>query len=239
MLAESELPAKYWADAVQTMVYVQNLLPNFRQPKTIPAELWTGQHQDILHLCPFGCTSYAYVPLDLNLSKLNPRSVKTALLGYFGYNRYKLLDKSTGAVFKSRDIIFEEEITHLAKQPTATIFSDDNDPLAYRSLYDCSEVRPGNDPKPEPTSLLIQGIAPRPLAIFDLHKNDKNEHIIPHTDSNIPIMAKDSNEETSENPSNLSLALRRTCRTIRPTTQLQELIEYTNRPIVNNIEDNN
>ena len=46
-LAESGLPVKYWADAVQTIVYTQNLLPNPRQPITILAELWTGRCQDI------------------------------------------------------------------------------------------------------------------------------------------------------------------------------------------------
>jgi len=38
-LAESRLPVKYWADAVQIVVYIQNLLPNSRQPKATPAEL--------------------------------------------------------------------------------------------------------------------------------------------------------------------------------------------------------
>ena len=38
-LAESRLPVKYWADAVQIVVYIQNLLPNSRQPKVAPAEL--------------------------------------------------------------------------------------------------------------------------------------------------------------------------------------------------------
>jgi len=67
--------------------------------------------------------------LDLNLSKLNPRSVKTALLGYFGHNGYKLLDKSTGTVFKSQDVIFKEGTTHLAKQPTPVVFYDNNNPF--------------------------------------------------------------------------------------------------------------
>jgi len=121
VLAESGLPMKYWADAVWTVVYIWNLLPNSRQSKAIPAELWTRQHQDISYLWPFGYTSYAHIPLDLSFSKLNPRSVKTALLGYFGYNRYKLLDKNTSTIFKSRDIIFKEEITHLVKQLTPTM----------------------------------------------------------------------------------------------------------------------
>jgi len=42
-------------------------------------------------------------------------SVKTALLVYFGHDGYKLLDKSTSAIFKSRDVIFKERITYLAK----------------------------------------------------------------------------------------------------------------------------
>ena len=41
-MAESGLPIKYWADAMQTVVYIWNLLSNFQQPKIIPAELWFG-----------------------------------------------------------------------------------------------------------------------------------------------------------------------------------------------------
>ena len=72
-MAESGLPMKYWTDTVQTVVYVQNLLSNSQQPKTISAELWSRQCQDISHLRPFGCTSYVHVLLDLNLSKLSSR----------------------------------------------------------------------------------------------------------------------------------------------------------------------
>ena len=38
-LAESGLPVKYWADVVWTIVCTWNLLPNPRQPKTIPVKL--------------------------------------------------------------------------------------------------------------------------------------------------------------------------------------------------------
>jgi len=41
-MAESGLSAKYWANAVQTVVYIRNLLPNSQQPEIIPAELWFG-----------------------------------------------------------------------------------------------------------------------------------------------------------------------------------------------------
>jgi len=109
------------------IVYTQNFIPSSQHPKIVPAEAWFGKHQDIFHLRPFGTTAYTYILLDLNLSKLLPRLVKVSLLGYFGWEGYKLLDRKTGAVFKSRDVIFEEGITHLAKQPTPTVFSEDND----------------------------------------------------------------------------------------------------------------
>jgi len=63
-----------------------------------------------------------------------PRSVKVSLLGYFGQEGYKLLDQKTGVVFKSRNIIFKEGITHLAEQTMYTSFSEDNNPFQYYSI---------------------------------------------------------------------------------------------------------
>jgi len=60
---------------------------------------------------------------------LYPRSVKTSLLGYFGREGYKLLDRETGSVFRSRDVIFEEGSTNYASQPTQTDINADNDPF--------------------------------------------------------------------------------------------------------------
>jgi len=82
-MAESRLPTKYWADAVQTMVYIWNLVPSSWR-HAIPAELWHGKQQDMSYLRPFSTIAYAHIPVDLNLSKLYPQSVKTVLLGYFG-----------------------------------------------------------------------------------------------------------------------------------------------------------
>jgi len=74
----------------------------------------------VSHLRPFGTTAYAHIPVDLNLSKLYPQSVKTVLLGYFSRDGYKLLDRETGSTFCSRDVIFEKGITHFTTQPTHT-----------------------------------------------------------------------------------------------------------------------
>ena len=127
VLAESGLALKYWAEAVLTVVYVQNFIPSSRNPENIPGEIWTGHQQDVAHLKPFGATAYVYIPSDLNLSKLFLRSVKVSLLGYYGHNGYKRLERSTGTIFKSRDVIFEEGETHYVKQPTSVIFTNNTD----------------------------------------------------------------------------------------------------------------
>jgi len=44
VMAESGIALKYWANAVQTIVYVRNFIPSSRRPKTILAEVWFEKH---------------------------------------------------------------------------------------------------------------------------------------------------------------------------------------------------
>ena len=39
-LAESGLPPKFWAEAVQTVVYVRNFILLSQQSMIVPAEVW-------------------------------------------------------------------------------------------------------------------------------------------------------------------------------------------------------
>jgi len=57
-------------------------------------------------------TTYAHIPIDLNISKLHLRLVKVQ---YYECKAYKLLDHTMGSIFKFRDIIFEEEHTNYVK----------------------------------------------------------------------------------------------------------------------------
>ena len=118
-LAESRLALKYWTEVVLTVVYVQNFISLSQNPENILGEIWTGCQQDVTHLRPFGATAYTHILSDLNLLRLFLRSVKVSLLGYYRHNGYKLLERSTGTIFKSHDVIFEKEETHYVKQPTS------------------------------------------------------------------------------------------------------------------------
>jgi len=167
VLAESDLPIKYWADAVNTVTYVRNFIPSMRRPGSIPAELWYGRRQDISHLRPFGTTAYAHIPLDLGLSKLSPRSTRVTLIGYFGHGSYKLLNRTTRAVFRSRDVIFEEGMTHLAKQPTPTVFSEEDNPFPLKPDQTSKNMTESLSKHVESQPLRL-GIASRPTIMQDL-----------------------------------------------------------------------
>jgi len=104
------------------------------------------------------------------------------LLGYFEHNGYKLLDKSTGAVFRFRNVIFEEEIMHIAKQPDPIIFNKENDPFrpSLELKTETKQESTPENPNPNlgPNSDLLQTTAPRPLPIPRIHDKERESNEI-------------------------------------------------------------
>ena len=59
MLADSELPKRFWAEALSNATYPCNHSPtNAVQGKT-PYEAWIGRKPNVSHLRLFGCDAYA------------------------------------------------------------------------------------------------------------------------------------------------------------------------------------
>ena len=132
--------------------------------------------------------------------------MKTVLLGYFGRDGYKLLDRETGSTFRSRDVIFEEGITHFTTQPMHTDTTNEDPFPITKTISQQAEPKQEStktDPKPQTDANIPQQmIAPRPLPMT--------------TD---PGPGKDT-----------PLAIRRTRRDPRPTSRLQDSLEYLSRP---------
>ena len=172
------------------------------------------------------------------MSKLFPRSVKVALLGYFGHDSYKLLEKNTGAIFRSCDVIFEEGITHYARQPTSISFTDKNNLFSYRLGNQIQMIekdrnhRIERELKQEPVGPSLQVIAPRPSTISNLHEDEreKNTDLTTQT-TNIPLTGPPINEYGSQHDDGeASLATRRSRRTPKPSNWLMESQEYLSQP---------
>jgi hypothetical protein len=112
MLQDAQLPGKYWAEAAATAAYCRNRLPTRRDPETTPFERWHGKKPDVSHIRPFGCVAYAKIPDAVSDGKLAARSLKGALMGYSGTGVYRVLDRATGKVLVTRNVVFEEGAGH-------------------------------------------------------------------------------------------------------------------------------
>lgn len=82
MLIDANLPKNFWAEAVNTSVYIENLCPESSINHVSPFELWYGQKPKINHLRVFGCAAYRLIPKQFRGSKFNPTSQRCILLGY-------------------------------------------------------------------------------------------------------------------------------------------------------------
>ena len=77
------------------------------------------------------------------------------------------------------------------------------------------------------------------LASYNLYKDSNDIQRTSINDNTTTTMEKELVEESSEIPEDLFVILRRSQRTTKLSTWLQESLEYLNRPIANNVEGEN
>ena len=117
MLADSQLPQKFWAEALSTAVYLRNRSPTRAVEGKTPFEAWTGQKPDVKNFRVFGCVAYAHIPKD-ERHKLDSKAKKCIFLGY-GTNTkgYRLYDPQCNKVIHSRDVVFDELSPGVTSEP--------------------------------------------------------------------------------------------------------------------------
>lgn len=108
MLKMSDLPKSFWAEAVNTAVYLINRSPSIPLGLDIPERAWKGCDPVYTHLRVFGCKAYMHVPKDQR-SKLDSKTNPCVFVGY-GDEEYgfRLYDPEKGKVVRSRDVVFFE-----------------------------------------------------------------------------------------------------------------------------------
>ncbi|KXJ70180.1 hypothetical protein RP20_CCG024584 [Aedes albopictus] len=118
---------KYWAEAVNTANYVQNMLPT-RATEKIPYEAWYTRKPDLKHMHIFGCSAFVHIP-DQKRTKLEPKGMKLTFVGYSDSQKaYRLVDLATNKIYHSRDVRFLNESKPLMKnsRPTELVEYDWN-----------------------------------------------------------------------------------------------------------------
>ncbi|CAL9007544.1 unnamed protein product [Prunus brigantina] len=147
MMFEKSMPLEFWAEAVNTAVYILNRCPTKALDKKTPFEAYSGRKPGIKHLRIFGSLCYAHVP-NQQRQKLDLTSKRCVFLGYGSCEKgYRLYNIATGSVIISRDVketddanltqteVLEEEQIELVSGPQDV----DHTPLKYKSIAEVYE----------------------------------------------------------------------------------------------------
>ncbi|KAL0559650.1 hypothetical protein IC582_000013 [Cucumis melo] len=109
MLHEKSLPKKFWAEAANTTVFLQNRLPTKALKEKTPFEAWYGYKPSLKFLKVFGCLCFTHVPQSKR-DKLDRRASPGVFIGYSSISKaYKIFQPQTGKIVVSRDVHFEED----------------------------------------------------------------------------------------------------------------------------------
>ncbi len=123
LLHTAQLDKTFWAEALNTAVYVRNRVFSRSLPKNItPYHRWMGKAPDLSYLRVFG-SKYLYILPKKQVKKLDPRAKQGLMMGYSNQSKgYKIWDIESSKLVVSRDVSFAETSTH---HPSVDISSTD------------------------------------------------------------------------------------------------------------------
>ena len=112
MLSHARMPNEFWAEAVNTSVYVRNRSPTTALNNITPYECLFKKKPDLSNLRVFGCVTYTHIPNNQR-KKLDEKSRKSIFVGYpEGVKGFKMYDLTSHKFIRSRDVIFREKEFH-------------------------------------------------------------------------------------------------------------------------------
>lgn len=131
MLKESALGKRFWAEAVHHAVYLKNKSPTIAVKNVTPDEKWSGSKSDLSMLKTFGCKAFMHIP-DKKRTKWDIKSRELIHTGFDDNAKaYRLVDPTSGKVFKARNVVFLENQKHkevqkeFQEEPETMLLQDD------------------------------------------------------------------------------------------------------------------
>lgn len=120
MMLDSNLPPRFWGEALTAANYLRNVSPTANKDKT-PYELFHGHKPDVSFLRAYGSEGYCHIPKEKR-NKLAKRSEKGVLIGYMPNNKgYRLWMEGGFKIWQSRDVIFDETKAGLPKDEADSV----------------------------------------------------------------------------------------------------------------------
>ncbi|CAF4918329.1 unnamed protein product [Pieris macdunnoughi] len=108
LIYDAGLEKKFWAEAVNTSVYLRNRSVVTGLNNKTPYEVWTGQKPNLSHLRIFGSVVMVHIPKERRL-KWDKKANKLIFGGYAEKTKgYRVYDPVTNIVTISRDVVVKE-----------------------------------------------------------------------------------------------------------------------------------
>ena len=106
MMYHSNVPLKFWAEDVNTAVYLWNRSPTAALNDKTPYECWFKKKPIVSTLRVFGCICFVHTPDSLR-KKLDPLASKAIFVGYPNETKgYKVYDLNSKYFIRSKNILF-------------------------------------------------------------------------------------------------------------------------------------
>ncbi|KAM1198763.1 hypothetical protein FF2_010062 [Malus domestica] len=110
MMIEKKIPLKFWAEVVNTAVYLQNRCPTSALNNITPFEAFSERKPGVKHLKIFGSMCYIHIPSQ-KIHKLEETGEKGVFVGYGNCEKgYRIFNLRTQKVELSRSVIFDEKV---------------------------------------------------------------------------------------------------------------------------------
>ena len=128
MIHSRNLDVKYWAEAVNTAVFILNRTLPHNDNKLTPYELWFGKPYNIDFCRVFGTKAFCHVPKEKRL-KWDKKSREGVFVGYGDLTKgYRIYFPTLDTVEILRDVDFENELTISENK-----FEDSTEQIIYLS----------------------------------------------------------------------------------------------------------
>lgn len=109
LLYEANLEKRFWAEAVNTAVYLLNRTVKSNLNYRTPYELWTGTKPDLRHIRIFGSTVMTHIPREKR-RKWDRKANKCILVGFSeDVKGYRIYNPSSKSITTSRDVVIIED----------------------------------------------------------------------------------------------------------------------------------
>ena len=109
MLHEKELPKEFWAEATNTVVFLQNRLPAKSLEDKTPFEVWYGYKPSLNFVKVFGSVCFVHIP-QVKRDKLDKKAVPGIFVGYSSAPKLtKCIILKQKKITITRDVHFNED----------------------------------------------------------------------------------------------------------------------------------